>query len=365
MPNTFEHGYALLIGVGSNKSPDWSLPVTIADAQAIYNVLVAPDLCAYDPAQVRLLADEDASRQDILDGLNWLASVTAHDEDATAFFYFSGHGWADKQTGRYYLIPWDLDGSDVETVRKTALDGETFAEALRQVRPKKLVSLIDACFAGGTSSAKGPEAPLPAGFAKAAPPSALLNELKKGEGRVALASSSADQESWIRPDRTRSIFTDHFIKALKGGASRPGDTTVNILDVFQYLVREVPASAKEFYEAQQTPRMDAANLDSDFPIALLMGGKGLKVQDIAPQHITATAPTGPSTVVPGRRQLNQRLIKSFSLDELNDLIFELGLSPDDIAGNTVRAKARELVLYCERRDRLGDLHAAIERMLSE
>jgi hypothetical protein len=39
MAETFNHGYALLIGVGESKYHLLSLPVTVKDTQAIYRAL--------------------------------------------------------------------------------------------------------------------------------------------------------------------------------------------------------------------------------------------------------------------------------------------------------------------------------------
>ncbi len=62
------------------------------------------------------------------------------------------------------------------------------------------------------------------------------------------------------------------------------------------------------------------------------------------------------------RRLRQRLVTGFNLPELDDLIFELGIAPDEIAGQTRSAKARELVSYCQRNERLGDLEATVNRL---
>jgi hypothetical protein len=43
----FDHGYALLIGVGATADPHWSLPVTVNDVQAIRKILTDAALCAY------------------------------------------------------------------------------------------------------------------------------------------------------------------------------------------------------------------------------------------------------------------------------------------------------------------------------
>jgi hypothetical protein len=66
-----------------------------------------------------------------------------------------------------------------------------------------------------------------------------------------------------------------------------------------------------------------------------------------------------------RGRLHERLVAGFDLVELDGLIFELGLAPDDIAGDTISSKSQELVLYYERRNRLRDLLAAVDRLRPE
>jgi hypothetical protein len=53
------------------------------------------------------------------------------------------------------------------------------------------------------------------------------------------------------------------------------------------------------------------------------------------------------------------LVDKFSLDEIEQLAFQIKIDFDQIAGNTKQSKARELVQYLERRSRLGELVNAI------
>lgn len=170
MPDRFAHGYALLMGVGRCAYAPWSLPVTVKDMQALQAVLTDPGLCGYPADQVRLLHDEGATRQAILDGLAWLAAQAAADPDATAVLFYSGHVWQEERTGRYYLIPHDVAPFDLVS---SALAAEEFTAALRQVQPRRLLVFLDCCHAGGMATAKAgahDRAPLPPGLAPAAPP---------------------------------------------------------------------------------------------------------------------------------------------------------------------------------------------------
>jgi len=50
------------------------------------------------------------------------------------------------------------------------------------------------------------------------------------------------------------------------------------------------------------------------------------------------------------------LIEKFSTAELKTLCFEFNVDYDDISGDTKRDKARELILYLKRRDRLNEFY---------
>jgi outer membrane protein assembly factor BamB len=54
-------------------------------------------------------------------------------------------------------------------------------------------------------------------------------------------------------------------------------------------------------------------------------------------------------------ELVQMLSDRLDMDELESLLFGLGLEPSDLRGLTRHAKARELVKYCLRRNNIGDL----------
>ena len=58
---------------------------------------------------------------------------------------------------------------------------------------------------------------------------------------------------------------------------------------------------------------------------------------------------------PGLRDI---LVTHFSDGELRDLCFDLGIDYESLPGEGKSAKARELVAYCQRRDRLAELEAA-------
>lgn len=268
-PEQFTHGYALLVGVGVSAYAPWSLPVTVRDAERLRAVLANPALCAYPAEHIRLLHDQTATRQAILDGLVWLAECVTADPDATAVVFFSGHGWLEQTSGRYALIPHDanpmaLVGSTVSAEELTA--------ALRGIAARRLLVILDCCHAGGMASAKDTPPPMPPGLTAAAIPKSLSADLSQGAGRAVFSSSLGQQRSLVRPDQTLSLYTHHLIEALTGAASQPGETTVRLATLMDYLGTRVPESAGALgYE--QNPFFDMAG--ENFPVALVCGGKGV------------------------------------------------------------------------------------------
>ncbi|NER97832.1 MAG: tetratricopeptide repeat protein [Symploca sp. SIO1B1] len=277
MPNPLSHNYALLIGVGESTYPRWSLPVTVKDTQALKSLLTDQNLCGYinDEQHLRLLQDAIATNQSILAGLDWLKQQATADSEATVLVYYSGHGWLDDSTGKYYLIPHDVEPFDIPN---SALAADTFKQALRQIPAKRLLVIIDSCHAAGTATAKNRQAKLilPGGFVPTALPQDLIDELKQGSGRAVFTSSAGEQQSWIRPDGNMSIYTYHFLEALQGAGNQPGDKVVTVSNLMNYVGKTVPASTQQLCQAEQTPFFDIAT--EDFPVALLHGGKGLLQQ---------------------------------------------------------------------------------------
>ncbi len=302
MSQTFVHGYALLIGVGHCVDPTLSLPVTVNDMQALRRTLIDPNLCAYpnNDQHVRLLHDQSAHRQAILEGLTWLKAQATTDPEATVIVYYSGHGWLETTSDRYYLIPHDFDAYDW---RDTALSADDFNEALHQIPAKRLLVILDCCHAAGMATAKGEEtAPrFPKGVVPAADPKGLINALKQGEGRVVFTSCRGEQSSWIRPDNTLSVYTYHLIEALQGAASQAGATEVTVFDIANHLGKAVPASAAAMGRSQN-PRFEMAETER-FAIALLQGGKGLPAGGWDAIKLTSVAVPSSIVMAAGERSI--------------------------------------------------------------
>ena len=120
-----------------------------------------------------------------------------------------------------------------------------------------------------------PNLKLPPSFVQKALPKNVVNTLKQGEGYAVFTSSRENQISWIRPDDTMSIYTYHLIEAFHGANNKQKDNVIRISNLMNHLSINVPKSASELCNAEQTPFFDTAT--EDFPIAMLRGGKGLSI----------------------------------------------------------------------------------------
>ncbi|MGB8195095.1 MAG: caspase family protein, partial [Chitinophagaceae bacterium] len=145
----FSNGYALLIGVGNY--PDVTpLPTTVNDATILHKIFTDPSRAGYPPEQVRLLVNENASGQRILDELDWLADRANKNPEATIIVYFSGHGGL--RNDQYLLLPFDFKSVDWET---TGISSTVFTKKIDAINAKKLVVLLDCCHAAGITTKSG------------------------------------------------------------------------------------------------------------------------------------------------------------------------------------------------------------------
>jgi hypothetical protein len=244
----FKHGYALLIGVGNYPHIN-PLPVTVNDATVLHSILTDPMRAAYPPDQVNLLVNEAASRQGILDGLQWLLEKTASDKEATVFIYFSGHGGV---LGKQFnLIPYDYKRSLKE---EGGIKKEEFTSVVNAIQSKKLLVFLDCCHAAGMIEKGIDEEDFIIDNTE------LLQALHKGDGRVVVASSSREQPSLILSNAHYSAFTAALVDALDKEGDN-GNGYAGVLATLSYINNTVIAATR----SRQTPVFNMEGL-KDFAI---------------------------------------------------------------------------------------------------
>ena len=281
MTELFEHGYALIIGVDENKIGGMALPVVERDVTALYDVLVHPERCAYEPQNVRLLMGEDATGKNIVEALLWLKDKVEADPQATAVITYAGHGLRDKQTEQYYLIPYDIES--LSRVRSDALRAQELLVVIEEFQARHTFIIFDCNHSmgidavpietdeSGLESAAFPEFSQIKKIPAVEAGGDTVSKLVKAEGLAVLSSSTGNERSYVRPDQKMGVFTYHLIEALTGHAPHnDGDTEVLVTSVLRWVGKQVKKSAAEMNKAQ-TPFMRAS---ADFAIAKLVGGQG-------------------------------------------------------------------------------------------
>ena len=309
MAQLFEHGYALIIGVDDNQTARLKLPDVAKDLNALSQVLMNPERCAYPEQNIKRVQGAAATRAGILAGFDWLQQKLAQDDNATAVVYYSGHGYQDVASypQKYYLVPYDADPQKLE---ETLLPATLFEAQIAALQPKRLLVLLDCCHSGGVQAKAVDEPDLPSAYISLAfPAPTLMGEksmevsdavakdisvLAESSGRAVLNSSQGNQKSYMRIDGQMSIFTYHLIEALTGHAQpEDGASEVLVSDVLSYVHRKVPQTASAVGAIQQPN----ARLDGVFPVAMLLGGKGLAKGMDAPDPLDDIKPLPASTQI--------------------------------------------------------------------
>lgn len=269
----FTAGHALLIGVGSYAGAGLSAPGTAADAAALEHLLTDPQCAGFPPAQVRRLSAQQATCAGILAALDAFAAQLPNDASATALIFFAGHGI--QRPEGFALLGYDYTGGAIPAGAITAAAFHASVAAIR-ARARRVLVLLNCCHSGGAGAAVLGEAEDGATLG-AAPPRAFYAPLAVGGGQVVVSSSRPQQLSGARSsaDPQHTTFGAQLIAGLRGQA--PGAAAgISVFELFAFLSAAVPKDAATIsYKGAplvQEPLLFAAEVDTDFAVALRPGG---------------------------------------------------------------------------------------------
>lgn len=254
--------FALVVGIGRYRDERIRpLNYTHADAEAFAALLTDRRRCGLPPENVRILLDEDATLFNIKNGISgWLYQHAT--SECTVFVFFAGHGGVESdRTGlepdgtAKYLIPWD---ANADNLFASALSNVEFHHLLNTIKAQRLVIFMDACYAGGVAQRGARDLGIVAN---------PYERLAEGSGRLVIAAAQPNQRSWEDASIGHGIFTHHLIDALSGGADLNEDGCVSIMDVYKYLEKSVPKSARQLSRSEQEPLM-FGNIASDIILTI-------------------------------------------------------------------------------------------------
>ena len=258
----FTAGHAVVIGIAKYRNA-YPLPDAVRnDARDVAEILTSNTYCGYQPNNVHLLLDEDATLARIRTALNSVAKASGPSDSVVIFF--SGHGarLGDAPSHQSAVLPVEFD---IGTPDTTSLTETEFSATLRRISAQRLLVLIDACHSGGAGSFKGgeQEESLRVGYSEKS-----LVRLAQGTGRVLLASCRANETSIVFDNARNSVFTSKLLEALRGEGQTSGDGVIRVFEIFNHVVQMVKLAVP----GRQHPIFKASDLEDNFPVTLDRGG---------------------------------------------------------------------------------------------
>ena len=253
----------MVVGVANYRNVA-RLPEAIRnDARDVADVLKSSAYCGYNPSNIRLLLDEDATLAKIKAALDFVAKNSGADDSVIIFF--SGHGalLGDAADPESALLPVEFDSGNPDA---TSLSEMEFSSALSRISAQRLLVLIDACHSGGAGSFKGSGqgGSISFGYLEKS-----LDRLAQGTGRVLIASSRASETSLVFGGARNSVFTSNLLDALRGHAQTRGDGLIRVFEIFNHVAQMVKLAVR----GRQHPIFKASGLEDNFPVALDRGGR--------------------------------------------------------------------------------------------
>jgi hypothetical protein len=240
--------YALVIGVSHYENASLELQFPAKDALDFSSVLERQQGALYKTVKTKILTDLNATKGNILEGLDWLDRQVSRNDVAVIFF--AGHGVTDKN-GLYYFLPVDANTSQL---RRSGLAFSDIRNGIASLAGKTLL-FADTCHAGNVFGKRRGAVDI----------NAVVNELTSAEnGVVVFASSTGKQDSLEDPAWLNGAFTKALVEALSGKAAYGGSKkiTINMLDLY------VSERVKELTRGQQTPTTTKPQTIQDFPVAV-------------------------------------------------------------------------------------------------
>ena len=201
----------------------------------------------YAKVHTKLLTDEAANGDSVLDGLDWLLKQSTQ-KDVSVLFV-AGHGLKDERAN-YYFLPYD---GNPRLLRRTGVKWFDFQDVLTSL-PSKAIFMVDTCHSGDVSGKRRGITDL----------TAALRELRAaGTGIVILTASTGKEESAEHKDWGHGAFTKAVLEGLGGKADYDADRVVDIKELDLYITQRV----KALTNGAQHPTTEIPKTMPNFPIA--------------------------------------------------------------------------------------------------
>lgn len=242
--------YVLAIGVSKYANPEFNLNYAAKDARDFVAAMQKQNGGLYREVVAKVLTDETATRDSIVDGLEWIRLQTTSKDIAMVFF--AGHGINDS-LNRYYFVPHNFNPERLASTGVTFADIKNTVEALAG----KAVFFVDTCHSGNVMGTTAK--------ARTVDINGFVNELSSAEnGAIVFTASTGRQVSLENAVWNNGAFTKALVEGLNGKAevAGKGKITINSLDLY------ISERVKELTKGQQTPTTAKPTTVPDFPVAV-------------------------------------------------------------------------------------------------
>jgi WD40 repeat protein len=239
--------YVLACGISTYQNPEHNLQFAHRDAHEFAAAIERQQGTLYGAVETKVLVNDEASRKNILDGMDWLVrSVTQHD---VAMLFVSAHGFYDNRQN-FYLATHEVD---TESLRSTGIAFHEVNQLIQDL-PCKVLLFVDSCHSGGVTGAKG----------TAGNP---LRDLVTAEvGAIVFASStprelSLENAKWDNHGAFTKALLDTFASQ-DSDKDSPPDGLLTVTELEFNVARRV----KELTAGQQHPVTQKPPTVRDFPV---------------------------------------------------------------------------------------------------
>ena len=224
--------FAVVVGVGDYKDEKLlPLKMTVKDANDFANVLRSKKGHPFTDVEVKLLCDQEATRGDIFEAMEWMGQEARPND--LCMFFFAGHGYRDERD-RFFFMPYG--GNTKRTYE--CFSATDFKDAAEKINCKFVV-FADACYSAGLLEGN-----------RSAAAEHFVEQLRRSKnGMVFYASSSGDTKSKEDPTWGNGAFTKALVEAFNGAARKEGDLGLSTRSLDAYLYDAVRRTT----DFKQTP----------------------------------------------------------------------------------------------------------------
>lgn len=236
------HCYALIIGNydyhsyqnGLNSEQD--VPFAAEDATMFKEY--CEKTLGIEAKNISFLSNATAAKMN--QEIDFITRLAANDPQAEIVFYYAGHGFPDELTKTSYLIPVDVNVTNLSS----AIALYDLYQKLSATQAQKITVFLDACFSGG-----GRDMGLLASRGIKVTP----QKDKLSGNIVVFSATTADQVALPYSDKKHGMFTYFLLKKLQ--ESR-GDCTYG--ELFDYLNSNVVESSLRVNRKDQAPEVNTS-----------------------------------------------------------------------------------------------------------